>query len=150
MADASPPLMFNTGFVPETGNFVQVMPGVGRVTAPNSGPYTFTGTNSFVIGHDSVALLDPGPIHNSHMEALRTAIGGRTLEAILLTHTHKDHSASAAAWRKETGAPLWFAGPHRRPRMGAPGRGRPLNGAAPGRAGPVNGAAAGRGWSRRW
>ena len=113
MAETPPPLVFDTGFKPETDKAVDVRPGLTRVTASNSGPYTFTGTNSFVIGHDSVALLDPGPVNAAHHAALVAAIGGRRIEAIILTHTHKDHSASAGAWRKETGAPLWFAGPHR-------------------------------------
>jgi glyoxylase-like metal-dependent hydrolase (beta-lactamase superfamily II) len=114
MADAPPPLVFDTSFAPEPMTLVQVMPGVGRITAPNGGPFTFTGTNTFIIGEgDRVGLLDPGPLQTSHLEALRTAIGGRKVEAILLTHTHNDHSASAAQWAKDTGAPLWFAGPHR-------------------------------------
>jgi len=52
------------------------------------------------------------------MAALRAAIAGRHVEAILLTHTHRDHSASATRLKDETGAPLWFGGPHRlsRPR----------------------------------
>lgn len=113
MAETSPSLVFDTAFRPETGLPVVVAPGLVRVTAPNSGPYTFTGTNSFIIGDGQVGLLDPGPADERHRAALRKVIGGRAVAAILLTHTHKDHSASAAAWQKETGAPLWFAGPHR-------------------------------------
>jgi glyoxylase-like metal-dependent hydrolase (beta-lactamase superfamily II) len=114
MADASsPPLVFDTTFEPQTGRPVELRPGLVRVTAPNAGPYTFTGTNSFIIGGERVAVLDPGPDDPRHMAALKAAIGGRSIEAILLTHTHKDHSASAARLKAETGAPLWFAGPHR-------------------------------------
>src|SRR3569833_893579 len=109
MADTSPPLPVDTNFSPETGHLVEILPGVGRVTAPNSGPYTFTGTNSFLIGHDQVAILDPGPDDEAHLEALRRALAGRKVEAILLTHTHKDHSASARKLKDETGAPLRFA-----------------------------------------
>jgi glyoxylase-like metal-dependent hydrolase (beta-lactamase superfamily II) len=113
MADTPPPLAFDTEFVPATGQAVPVVPGVVRVTAPNSGPYTFTGTNSFIIGGERVAVLDPGPADAAHHAALLAAIGGRPVEAILLTHTHKDHSAGVPALREATGAPLWFAGPHR-------------------------------------
>ena len=113
MADTPPPLVFDTSFAPETGKPVDVLPGVVRVTAPNAGPYTFTGTNSFVLGEERVAILDPGPEDASHRQALNAAIDGRQVEAILLTHTHKDHSAGAKALSKATGAPLWFAGPHR-------------------------------------
>lgn len=113
MADTPPALVFDTTFVAETGRPVEVLPGVVRVTAPNPGPYTFTGTNSFILGRDSVAILDPGPADAGHRAALLAAVGGRKVEAILLTHTHKDHSALAGSIQAETGAPLWFAGPHR-------------------------------------
>ena len=113
MADTPPPLPLNTRFEPQTGQLVEVVPGIGRVTASNSGPYTLTGTNSLIIGTERVAVLDPGPDDPRHKAALRGAIAGRPIVAILLTHTHRDHSASAAALKDETGAPLWFGGPHR-------------------------------------
>lgn len=119
MADTQP-LSFDTAFKPETGKPVAVLLGIDRVTAPNASAYTFTGTNSFVVGLQTVAIVDPGPDDARHLEALRAAVGGRKVEAILLTHTHRDHSAGAAALKRETGAPLWFAGPHRlsrRPRL---------------------------------
>ena len=113
MPDTPPALVFDTSFAPETGRPIEVLPGVVRVTAPNAGPYTFTGTNSFILGRDTVAVLDPGPADERHRAALLAAIGGRRVEAILLTHTHKDHSALAASLAADTGAPLWFGGPHR-------------------------------------
>jgi glyoxylase-like metal-dependent hydrolase (beta-lactamase superfamily II) len=113
MADTPPALDFDTRFDAQAGHPVPVLPGIVRITAPNAGPFTFTGTNSFLIGHDRVVLLDPGPDDERHLAALRAAVAGRRIAAILLTHTHRDHSASAARLRAETGAPLWFAGPHR-------------------------------------
>jgi len=113
MADAPAPLAVDTSFKANPGKPIEALPGVVRITAPNAGPYTFTGTNSFLIGFDRVAVLDDGPDDPVHRSALLTAIAGRPVEAIILTHTHKDHSAGAPALGRETGAPLWFAGPHR-------------------------------------
>src|SRR5690348_8063243 len=113
MADAPQSLVFDLKFKASTDQPVEVLPGIVRVTAGNSGPFTFTGTNSFLVGRDSVAILDPGPDDPVHRAALLSAVGGRKVEAILFTHTHKDHSAGAGALKAATGAPLWFAGRHR-------------------------------------
>ena len=56
MAPVREVLRFNTDFDPQTGALVAVAPGIGRVTAPNAGPYTFTGTNSFLIGDASLVV----------------------------------------------------------------------------------------------
>lgn len=108
-----PPLVFDRSFVPETGRAIAVADGIVRVTAPNAGPYTFSGTNSFLAGRERVVVIDPGPDVPAHREALKAAIGGRKVEAIILTHTHRDHSALAPGLKAETGAPLWFGGRHR-------------------------------------
>jgi glyoxylase-like metal-dependent hydrolase (beta-lactamase superfamily II) len=113
MASAPPPLVFDTQFDPQTGQAVEVAPGLVRVTAPNASPYTFTGTNSFILGHKAIALIDPGPENEAHLTALRSAIAGRPVTAIILTHTHRDHSASAARLASDLRAPLWFGGRHR-------------------------------------
>lgn len=120
MAAPAPPLQFNTGFEPRTGEAVEVAPGLVRITAPNAGPYTFTGTNSFLIGTERLAVLDPGPADDGHLAALLRAIAGRPLEAILLTHTHRDHSDLARWLAAATGAPIWFGGRHRLSRAARP------------------------------
>lgn len=107
------PLTFDTSFRPAIGAPVVLAPGLIRITAPNASPYTFTGTNSFLIGGEKLALLDPGPDDASHLESLHRAIAGRPLTAILLTHTHRDHSAAAADLARRYGVPLWFGGRHR-------------------------------------
>lgn len=113
MASAAPALSFDRAFDPQTGSPISVIEGVTRVTAPNASAYTFTGTNSFILGHQRLAVLDPGPDDPVHMAALMAAIAGRPVDAILLTHTHRDHSASAARLARDLGAPLWFGGQHR-------------------------------------
>ena len=113
MPAALPAPPYSTEFDPQTGKPVPVAKGIVRVTAPNASPYTFTGTNSFLIGEDRVAVLDPGPDDDAHLAALTGAIGGRGIVAVILTHTHRDHSGLARRLMAETGAPLWSGGPHR-------------------------------------
>jgi glyoxylase-like metal-dependent hydrolase (beta-lactamase superfamily II) len=100
-------------FAPETGTPVPIAPGIVRVTAPNASAFTFTGTNSYLLGADRLTVIDPGPDDRRHLTALLAAIAGRPVEAILLTHTHRDHSGLARALRSETGAPLRFAHRHK-------------------------------------
>jgi len=78
---------------------------VTRITAPNPGMMTGPGTNSYLVGEDELALIDPGPAIDSHLEALLAAGAGR-IKWVLCTHTHLDHSPAAAAVREATGAQL--------------------------------------------
>lgn len=77
---------------------------VQRILCPNAGVMTGPGTNSYLIGEGRLALIDPGPALEAHVDAILRIIGERTLEWILVTHTHHDHSPSAAALRSVTGA----------------------------------------------
>lgn len=113
MASPAPTLSFDRSFAAQTGVPVVVADGITRITAPNASPYTFTGTNSFLLGHERLALVDPGPVDASHFAALRAAIGGRVVDAIIVSHTHRDHSAAAAQMSAAFDAPLWFGGAHR-------------------------------------
>lgn len=106
-------LTFNSQFDPQTGVAVPIAAGLVRITAPNASAYTFTGTNSFLLGHERLALLDPGPDDPAHLAALHSAMAGRRLEAIILTHTHRDHSAAAARLARSYDVPVWFGGRHR-------------------------------------
>lgn len=89
---------------------VSEIEGVLRVTAPNAGPMTHRGTNSYIIGTSrECVIVDPGPAGRAHLAALKTHVGERRVEAILLTHWHPDHSALAAQAASMFDAPI-FAG----------------------------------------
>ena len=89
------------------GRAVRLSPHVLRVTAPNAGPMTGPGTNSYLVGGgDRWTVVDPGPALPVHVRALLDAAPGR-IERILVTHTHRDHSPAAAALAAATGAPVW-------------------------------------------
>ncbi len=105
---------------PASGMPERVGPGIVRLIADNPGPYTFTGVCSYVIGHDALAVVDPGPDNERHLEGLVALIHGRPVTAILLTHTHKDHSPLSRRLAAVTGAPILSAGPHALARPAAP------------------------------
>ena len=107
-----------------TGLSEQCEPLVRRVLAPNASPYTYTGTQTYIVGAGSeVAVIDPGPADSGadgdpcpfkgadtngqgHVEAIMAAVGHARIAAILCTHTHRDHSPAAAVLKARTGAPI--------------------------------------------
>ena len=90
----------------ETGRAVAVGPLVRRVLAANPSAFTFTGTQSFIVGEGEVAVIDPGPDLAEHVDALLAAIAGSQVTAIVCTHTHRDHSPASRALAAATGAPI--------------------------------------------
>jgi glyoxylase-like metal-dependent hydrolase (beta-lactamase superfamily II) len=81
-------------------------PGIGRVLAHNPSAFTYTGTQTYLIGEGELAVIDPGPDLPEHLHALETAIGGRRVVAIMCTHTHRDHSPAAKPLAEAVGAPI--------------------------------------------
>lgn len=104
---------FRTKFDPEHGKAVSIAPGIQRITAPNESAFTYRGTNTYILGEDSVAVIDPGPAIDSHYDLLLETLKGRTVSHIIVTHTHMDHSPLATPLREATGAPVYAEGPHR-------------------------------------
>jgi hydroxyacylglutathione hydrolase len=91
----------------------EVAPGVRRIVANNPSPMTFTGTASYLVGDWDVAVIDPGPRDPAHQAALRAAVPrGARVTAILVTHSHLDHSPGAAALAEWSGAPVYAFGAH--------------------------------------
>lgn len=106
-------LEFDMNFEPTHGEAVPVAPDVLRITVDNGGPFTFRGTNSYIVGSDTLAVIDPGPVDDRHFDALMRAIAGRPVSHIFITHTHNDHSPLAARLKALTGARTAAEGPHR-------------------------------------
>ncbi len=84
--------------------------GIRRLVAPNPSPLTHQGTNTYVLGHGRVAIVDPGPADDRHLAVLLEATRGEIVEAILVTHPHLDHSGLAPALSRASGAPVYAAG----------------------------------------
>jgi glyoxylase-like metal-dependent hydrolase (beta-lactamase superfamily II) len=106
-------LIFDRSFSGIPGREEWLSPRLRRVIAPNPGPFTFTGTNTYIIGTGEVAVIDPGPENDAHFYALKMALRGDSVTHIFVTHTHKDHSPLAHRLREATGAPVYAEGPHR-------------------------------------
>lgn len=105
-----------------SGVVEQVAPGVRRILCANPGPFTFRGTNTYIIGRGNVAVLDPGPADEAHLAAILRAVDGEQVTKILVSHTHRDHSPGVPALVAATGALTFGFGPHATP-PGAGGEG---------------------------
>ncbi len=97
------------------GEAAEVAPLVRRLLCDNPGPFTFRGTNTWLIGRGAVAVLDPGPEDPAHLAAILRATEGERITRVLISHTHRDHSPGAVALVAATGATTFGLGPHRTP-----------------------------------
>jgi glyoxylase-like metal-dependent hydrolase (beta-lactamase superfamily II) len=94
------------------GAVEQVAPLIRRILCANPGPFTFRGTNTYLIGRGAVAVLDPGPEDTAHRDAILRATEGERITRILVSHTHRDHSPGARALAAATGGATFGFGPH--------------------------------------
>jgi glyoxylase-like metal-dependent hydrolase (beta-lactamase superfamily II) len=90
----------------QPGRMERLSPLVRRLLAPNPSPFTFTGTQSYIVGSGDVAVIDPGPAISGHVEALLAALGAERVAAIVCTHTHRDHSPASRPLAAATGASI--------------------------------------------
>lgn len=92
-----------------------VSPLIRRVVAENPGPFTFTGTGTYIVGRPDrgapVAVIDPGPPDERHLAALLAAVEGQRVTHVLVTHTHRDHAPLARPFAEAVGAPVLAARP---------------------------------------
>ncbi len=106
-------ITFNTDFEPNYGEVLDIAPGVRRLVANNPNPFTFKGTGVYILGRGEVAIIDPGPSMDDHLDAL---LGGlatdEVVSHVLVTHTHSDHTAGVPKLVERTGARTYGFGPH--------------------------------------
>ena len=91
----------------EYGACDPVTPLVRRVIANNPGPFTYTGTGTYIVGSKELAVIDPGPLDDNHLEAILTATKNEKITHIMVTHTHNDHSPLAKSLKERTGALIY-------------------------------------------
>lgn len=101
----------DTAALPETPQ--EVGPGIRRILCDNPSPFTYTGTNTYLVGSGGgVAVIDPGPVNQGHLEAILDALRpGERITHILTTHAHLDHTPLAGPLARATGAPVYAYGP---------------------------------------
>lgn len=97
-------------FNPRIGEISPIAAGVRRIVAPNPSPMTFRGTNTYIVGSKNLAVIDPGPHDTTHLRRIIAALDDGRLQAILVTHSHMDHSPLARLLAKITGAPIMAFG----------------------------------------
>ena len=117
----------NRQFDPSYGTPVEIEAGIRRLTANNPGPFTFHGTNTYLLGTQRLVCVDPGPELPEHIDAILRASDSAEIEAILVSHTHVDHSPGARLLKERTGAPIIGCGPHRAARALADNEVNPLD-----------------------
>jgi glyoxylase-like metal-dependent hydrolase (beta-lactamase superfamily II) len=96
-----------------TGGAERVAPYLQLILAPNPGPMTLDGTNTWIVGdpdRESLVVIDPGPLDEGHLQRVMDACGGR-IASVLLTHWHHDHSEAAAALAARAGCGVRAAHP---------------------------------------
>ncbi|TDE38493.1 MBL fold metallo-hydrolase [Antarcticimicrobium sediminis] len=94
-------------FDPTPGAPIRLADGLRRVLAPNPSPMTYRGTNTYLIGDRELAVIDPGPMSEPHLEAILAALEpGQSISHIIVTHSHLDHSPLARPLAERTGAPV--------------------------------------------
>ncbi len=94
-----------TAFGPTMEPFTELRPGLRRLVAPNPSMMTGPGTNTYLFGTEEIAVLDPGPVIESHLDTIQR-IAAAPVRWVLVTHTHPDHSPAAAELARATGAEL--------------------------------------------
>jgi len=108
----APEIPFRRALDAAYGTAVQVSPLIRRIVANNPGPFTHRGTGTYIIGRGEVAVVDPGPMLATHIEALAASLTGERITHILVTHTHLDHSPASLPLQDTCGGVIAAYGRH--------------------------------------
>jgi len=81
------------------------------ILAPNPGPMTYRGTNTYIIDNNELAIIDPGPLNDEHFDNILKVIDERPVKFIFLTHSHIDHSPLAKQLSNKLGTQIFAFGP---------------------------------------
>ena len=103
-------LTFNTQMEFAYGEPRELKPGIARLVANNPSPFTFKGTNTYLVGTKELGVIDPGPGDPAHFDAIMHAAAGRPIRHILITHTHRDHVDGLPRLKEATGAKVYARG----------------------------------------
>ncbi len=110
---SAPAIPFRKDFAFAYDEAERLTPLIRRMVANNPTPFTQNGTNTFIVGNGTVAVIDPGPALPDHVAALARALANETVSHIVVTHTHMDHSPAAAMLKAAVGGEV--VGAHPRP-----------------------------------
>lgn len=110
--------MSDQKFNPIAGQPINLADGLRLILAPNPSPMTYWGTNTYILGDTSVAIIDPGPDDDDHLSAIIAAVGVDVISHIFVTHAHIDHSPLSRKLSEKTGALVYAYGPAEAGRSG--------------------------------
>ena len=94
------------------GKCVDLSPNIRRVIANNPSAFTYMGTGTYILGRDQVAVIDPGPLDENHIQAILDATSDEEIQAVLITHTHMDHSPGIELLKQSVDVESYGYGPH--------------------------------------
>ena len=105
---------YNKNFKANYNTIENIDSNVRRLLAKNPSPFTFYGTGTYIIGHEDLAVIDPGPLVESHIFNLLKLLKSAKKVSLFITHTHADHSPAAKVIKENIECTTYGFGPYKR------------------------------------